>query len=244
MKEITVILTIWKRNNLEKQLLSILNQTLKPKEIIVYQNESHVDIKSIINKYNLTHIQSNKNYKFHGRFTVPLLLDTEYCIVYDDDTISNKKWFENCIRINSDKNCIVGGNGRTLASTYLNGKMYSRASGAGMSEPEDLKVDFVGHCWFFKTEWIKYMWKEKTFSFDNGEDIQLCASSKIYGGIDSYVPMMPENDKELWGDIEQNKLGTDQHATYKRQKNHNSLRQQIIKYWIDKGWRPLFMGNS
>jgi len=241
--QITVILTVWKRNNLEKQLKCIFDQTIKPKEIIIFQNENHVDIKGIVNKYKLTHIQSNKNLKFHGRFSLPLLLTTEYCVIYDDDTISNKKWFENCIRLIKEKNCIVGGNGRTLAPTYFNGAMYSRLSGGGRMEPADIKVDFVGHCWFFKTEWIKYMWQNKTYSFDNGEDIQFCASAKIYGNIDSYVPIMPENDKTLWGDIEQSKLGTDQYATFKTQKNHNNLRQQIIKYWIDKGWKPLFAGG-
>ena len=40
--KITVILTVWKRNNLEEQLKSILNQTADLADIYVYQNESHV----------------------------------------------------------------------------------------------------------------------------------------------------------------------------------------------------------
>ena len=41
---ISVILTVWKRDNLEEQLQAIKNQTADVSDIYVYQNESHVDI--------------------------------------------------------------------------------------------------------------------------------------------------------------------------------------------------------
>ena len=42
--EITVILSVWKRDHLNKQLGSIVNQSKKPYQIWIYQNESHFNI--------------------------------------------------------------------------------------------------------------------------------------------------------------------------------------------------------
>ena len=42
--KIGVLLTQWKRHHLEKQLVQIYNQTIRPDYIIVFQNENHVDI--------------------------------------------------------------------------------------------------------------------------------------------------------------------------------------------------------
>ena len=42
--KLLVVLTQYKRNHLEKQLCAINNQTIKPDYLVVFQNESHVDI--------------------------------------------------------------------------------------------------------------------------------------------------------------------------------------------------------
>ena len=48
---INVILTVWKRNNLEKQLQAIQKQTADVGEIYVYQNEQHVNVDNLKEKY-------------------------------------------------------------------------------------------------------------------------------------------------------------------------------------------------
>ena len=58
MSDISVILTVWNRNNLATQLEYITNQTADISDIYVYQNESHVDITSLKDKYNFKHIHS------------------------------------------------------------------------------------------------------------------------------------------------------------------------------------------
>ena len=40
------------------------------------------------------------------------------------------------------------------------------------------KVDFVGHLWCFKKDWLYYMFSIKPFTFDTGEDMHLCFTSK------------------------------------------------------------------
>ena len=45
--KVGVLLTVWKRNHLEEQLKSVLNQTLKPDYLIVFQNGNHVNIDNL-----------------------------------------------------------------------------------------------------------------------------------------------------------------------------------------------------
>jgi hypothetical protein len=234
MNDITVILTVWKRNNLAEQLDRIVNQTKKADRIIIYQNENHLNIdfpEALKKEYNIQIIQSKDfNFKFHGRFTIPLLLDTEYCAIFDDDTMPNENWLQNCLETSKRLNCIVGANGRTVAK-----EGYYIGTGDGNAVEQETKVDFVGHCWFFKTEWIRNMWRDKHFSYENGEDIHLAASCKVYQDIDCYVPRMPMKDQSLWGDTKP-VLGTDEHASYKKN-NHTETRNNIIKAWVEKGWK-------
>ena len=227
MSDISVILTVWKRNNLATQLEYITNQTADISDIYVYQNESHVDITSLKDKYNFKHIHSKDvNFKFHGRFVLPLLFDTTYTAIFDDDTMPNKGWLDHCKKLCEEKNCIVGANCRTHDdSIELN-------CGDGNTDP--VECDIVGHCWFFKTKWIHYMWREKPISYDNGEDIHLCATCNIFGGIKTYFPAQPNDQPEVWGDAHQ-QFGMDEHASYKRN-DHNKQRHDLYSYWIDKGW--------
>ena len=227
--KITVILTVWKRHNLEEQLIAIQNQTADIDEIYVYQNESHVDISHLKDRYNFKHVHSkDMNFKFHGRFTLPLLFSTKYTAIFDDDTIPNKGWLQHCKNLCDSKNCIVGTNCRNHDGT-----------GCGLCDgvlnAEPVKCDIVGHCWFFKTEWIHHMWREPAITFENGEDIHFCAACKIYGGIDSYLPSQTRIDIDNWGDTKPI-LGTDDHATWKKS-NHDSLRFDLYDYWVSKGWR-------
>lgn len=227
MSDISVILTVWKRDNLEKQLEAIKNQTENVVDVYVYQNESWIDVSKLKSKYNFTHIHSDKNFKFHGRFTIPLLLDTKYTAIFDDDTIPANNWLTHCKKLCDSRNCIVGANYRNY-----NGNGGGLCDGKYNNEP--IKGDIVGHCWFFKTEWIHYMWREKAYTFENGEDLHFCASCKIHGDIDSYLPTQTINERNNWGDTTP-VLGSDEHSTWKTP-THNSIRKELYEYWQKKGW--------
>ena len=228
MKDISVILTVWKRDNLERQLLSLAEQSdVNISEVYVYQNESHIDIEYLKDKFEFTHIHcKNKNFKFHGRFTLQLLFQTEFTAIFDDDTIPNPLWLSHCQKLCEQKNCIVGANCRNY-----------RRSGydCGCGNTEHVKCDIVGHCWFFKTKWSHYMWREKPPTYENGEDIHFCASCNIHGNIDTYFPSQPNDNPWVWGDTQQ-VLGCDEHATWKKT-GHTDQRWGIYEYWIKKGWR-------
>jgi hypothetical protein len=48
------------------------------------------------------------NYKYHGRFAVALMFDSEYTIVLDDDTIPQPRWLEVSTEMSGRMNAIVG----------------------------------------------------------------------------------------------------------------------------------------
>jgi len=225
---IVVLLTQWKRNNLEKQLISILNQSIKIDYLIVFQNENHVNIDHLKNKYDFIHVKSEYNTKYFGRFAYLFSIPTELCIVMDDDIIPGNRCIENYVNQCITKNAIIGGNGRIgMLSPYKNNIIQPIDCGLRKGS----KVDFVGHLWCFKKEWLHYMFSVKPYTYDTGEDMHFCFSCKLFGGVESYVGEQVNSNGMC--DITMNRLASDEFASWKTTKQ--SLRQSVEQYWIDKG---------
>lgn len=232
---ISVILTAYKRDYFVEQIKAIKNQSIKPTNIYIWQNGNFINIDKYRTQFGVKLIKSDVNFKFHGRFAFALLMKTEYVAIFDDDIIPGKKWLENCLNLSKTKNCIVGQNGRFYK---LNPKKFL---GVGPNHKNDfistpVRADLVGHCWFFKKEWLKYMWRQMPFSYDNGEDIHFCYSAKLFGNIDSYVA--GQSTLENMGDTKKNKYAADKHASFKLG-NHQSTRNMIADSFIKLGWKSL-----
>lgn len=235
-KKISVILTAWKRSSIEEQLIRLDQQSMRgDTEIYVWQNDDHVDLTDLRKSYGFQHIHSYKNFKFHGRFSLPLLLDTDYSVILDDDTLPNPKWLDKCVRLCSEKNCIVGGNGRIVHPKF---NLYDEMC---VDDPiGDFEVDYVGHCWFFRTEWARYFWSFQQPTFATGEDISFCASLKIAAGIPSFV-----SGKSVWeeiGDSDRRKYGTDTNSSYTTESG-NIRRDVVFPWWRERGWKLVMESN-
>ena len=222
-----VILTQYKRNHLEKQLQQIYNQTIKPDYLVVFQNENHVDISHIKNKYNFIHIKSDYNTKYFGRFATCFTFPVDICMILDDDIIPGnnclKNYMEQCISLNG----IIGGNGR-IGINNQNKGLYKPCD-VGIRNEHKL-VDFVGHLWCFKKDWLYYMFSIKPLTYDTGEDMHLCFTSKIFGDIKSYTSKQLNKDDMC--DITNNALATDKFSSYIT--TNPELRSNIEKYFIEK----------
>eukprot|EP00727_Mastigamoeba_balamuthi_P014205 m51a1_g9407 hypothetical protein (329) ;mRNA; r:307620-309019 len=233
-----VVLTVYKRATLDRQLAAVLSQTHAPSEVVVWQNEHHVDVAHVVERFRargVSLVQSSRNFKFHGRFAAALMLDTEYVFIPDDDQIPGNKYIETAIRASREHNAIIAGTGRMITETGL----WSCAGcGDGGWAPEDLEVDVGCQSWFVRTEWLRRYWSVRMPSWDNGEDIDLSASLKILGGIRTFVPQMPKHERQMWKDTSGGTLGADAVATHKK-KDHGALRHNITNYWIQLGWKTL-----
>ena len=240
--KVAVLLTQWKRNNLKIQLEQIKKQTMKPDIIIVFQNENHINVDYLKDEYDFIHVKSSFNTKYFGRFSYLLNINVDYCIVMDDDIVPGKNciknYIEQCIRTNG----IIGGNGRIglLSPLYCgDGPHYDGCNrfSSKLTHPNDVgirtqtKVDFVGHMWCFKKDWLYNMFSVEPYTMDTGEDMHFCFSCKVFGNINSYVAEHKTNDD--MSDIAFNKLAADEHASWRTTKM--SLRKSVEKYWVDLG---------
>jgi hypothetical protein len=227
--KLAVVLTQWKRNTLEQQLRHILSQKdITIDYLIVFQNENHVDITHLKSKYNFIHVKSDYNTKFFGRFSYLFTFPVDFCIVLDDDIMPAPFCFKNYISQCSSKNAIIGGNGRFgYLSPYR--KQLTQPHDVGLRK--GLKVDFVGHLWCFKKDWLYYMFGTKPYTYDTGEDMHFCFSAKINGNIDSYVGEQLHVSTRC--DLSDNMHAADKFASFRTTKKE--LRIAVEQYWLDKG---------
>jgi hypothetical protein len=207
--KITVILTQYKRNTTELQLRSLFSQTIFSRidRIVIFQNEKHVDLeflkhvdlsncildptpnprqhKQAGSIDNIIEIVSShqRNYKYHGRFATALLFDSEFTAIFDDDTIPQPRWLEIAVETSGRLNAIVGPVGVVVASDH---QMY-------FNPPMEfeLEVDYTGHCWVFKTEWLQLLWGSSVPSWEAGEDIGFSAAAWMKARIRTVMPAMP-----------------------------------------------------
>jgi hypothetical protein len=231
-KEYIAILTVYNRlPYLNEQIAALLNQSIPPKQIYVWVNKD-VRIKK---NPNAKYIISDENFKFWGRFALAQIMQSEYIMILDDDTIPGKKWAENCFSSFSIKPGIYGGNG-----IYLKSNKYKPNIAKGWkSENEKIeRVDLVGHAWFFPKKYLKYFWMEEPADYYTGEDIHFSYTCKKYGNINTYVPPHPASNKKLWSSVKGAEYGNDENASYKIDiKKHYNSRNLIVEKYVKSGWK-------
>tara|TARA_R110002110_G_scaffold213678_1_gene427047 strand:+ start:564 stop:2192 length:1629 start_codon:yes stop_codon:yes gene_type:complete len=240
IKDITVILNSYRRPyNLNMQAKAIQNQTILPKQTWLWTNDHKDNRNYDYSSLGFDRIFNNDyNWKFYGRFAAALLADTEYIAIFDDDTVPGTKWFENCLNTMKTHEGILGS-----AGIILNDKNYVKHDRCGWPthNKETTRVDLVGHAWFFKREWLQYLWKEKPPTWDNGEDIQFAYSAQKYGGIQTYCPPHPANDLQMHGSIMGNELGIDDKATSTNSNiSHKQFfeeRDLCVLHGLENGWK-------
>ncbi len=238
---ISVILNVYKRPyTLEKQIESLLSQSIKIKteNIHVWYNNVEGLEQPLPKNQNIKTYKCNHNTKFFGRFTIPLLCKTPYIAMLDDDIIPGKKWFENCVDTIEKNNSILGASG-----VITNGKTYipnQKVGWNGLKSNKPIEVDLVGHGWFYKQEWSKFMWLETPPSWDNGEDMFFSYIAQK-NGIKTIVPPHPPNEIELWGNNPNldNNWGVDKNAHSLTVSNHLNIRNNIVKNLKSKGWKTI-----
>ena len=240
--DITVILNCYRRpHNLKMQIDAIKSQSIKPKQIWLWINHHEDNIGFDASELGVDKIFTNDhNWKFYGRFAAALLVDTEYIAIYDDDTVPGRLWHKNCLDTMETHEGILGS-----AGIILNGNRYIQHDRCGWptQNAEITEVDLVGHAWFFKREWLRYLWQEKPATWDNGEDIQFSFMCQIHGGIKTFCPPHPRNNKELHGSILGNELGIDDKATSTNGSvSHHeffSQRDACVHAGLDRGWETV-----
>jgi len=234
---ITTIIQVYKRPEyLKEQLEAVKKQTVKSDKLIIVHNEGVID-KNFEYPEGAQVVYANPNMKFHLRFAVGLLIDTEYVSFLDDDTIPQPGWYQNCLNTIEKHDCICVTNGRIVD------RARKTQYGPGWSNPsnDEVEVDFGGHAWFMKKNNLKYMWFDEIIEYNNGEDIQLSANAQIFGKIPTFVPPHPANDMSIWGSDPKKAMeyGCDSVSSWIKNKNHNIERYKLFDEYVKKGWKLL-----
>ena len=245
-KNVDVVLTLYKRPEvLLKQLNALQIQTIKPRNIYLYQDgiDSYYEIKlkqDIREQFTGIKI-SNINQGVWERFKYAKeIVKEEYVCLFDDDTIPGKKWIENCLKCMGEKEGIYGTNGilLNLNTNYP----YGNDVRVGWNAPNwyVAEVDFVGHAWFLKTEWLSFM-------FDGTESIRkykhvgedMCLSAKcLEHGIHTYVPEHLYTNTQLWGSIPKygKAFGISSTAISSYSSNYIFM-NNVLKVLRNEGWK-------
>jgi hypothetical protein len=86
---------------------------------------------------------------------------------------------------------------------------------------------------------LGHLWREKPVTWDNGEDIHFSAMAKIHGGVRTYCPPHPPDDRELHGSIRGFELGADDKATHLGGGDFGAQRNACVLAALEKGWETV-----
>ena len=239
---ITTILNCYKRvQYIEQQVQSIRNQTIPTEDIMIWYNKPENGDQYDLTSLGCKVVTCNYNFKFHGRFALGLLAKTEYVAFFDDDTLPEPRWFENCLdTINSGYDGILGASGVFLQKrdSYL---PHSKVGWNGVNNDSVVEVDLVGHAWFMKKDYLRYLWYEEPLVWETGEDMQLSFLAQKHGDVKTYVPPHPKHDISGWGSTPMTgmKIGTDSSAASggPSGKEAEKNRNLCVKMCCDNGWK-------
>ena len=243
--DVSVVITAYKKPDaIEEQLRAMEAQTLKPKEILLFQDGINGPYKitfsqEILKRFTNTYI-CGENKGVWERFRFAQSASSKYVCVFDDDTIPGEKWLENCHSCMIQHEGIYGTIGIVLEKyeEYPFGGFYR----VGWDGPLNkiTRVDFVGHAWFFERRYLDYMF-DKTEKYQEfkyaGED--MCLSFKCQQhGINTFVPPHPNTDRALWG--------SDPFLALKYGQAYNAISQnhdnceimgRVLRTFVEDGWK-------
>lgn len=243
---VSVILCAWMRPQyLEEQVNAVLEQTVKPREVVLWYNQPDKKLGILERRQNLNFRNADKvrkivcdyNFGIMPRFTLAACMEGDYVCLFDDDTIPGPRWFENCLRYVDREKAILGTIGLRYTSLANEDVEVQKPRLGWEGQNEALEfVDLVGHSWFFRREWAHHFWEEEPLLRSFGEDIHFCSLLQRHG-IRTACPPHPAADRSLWGSIHPER-GRDKVAI-SRSADRSRDFHRIVAHEIARGYQPL-----
>lgn len=250
--DVDVVLTVYKKpESLRKQLNAIKEQSLRPQNIYLYQDgiDSYYRIElkpEILKEFKDVRI-ADSNGGVWKRFEYAReVVSSPYVCIFDDDAMPGRKWLENCCTQMQKNEGIYGTNGVLLTGDDkypLIGSSSDKRIGWMNPNQETAMVDFVGHAWFLKTEWLAYMFENTSEIREKykyaGEDMGLSCQCWLHG-INTYVPPHPFACPEMWGALPRSakRFGVTEVAVSAGSFNHQQM-NNALKELRKRGWKTI-----
>ena len=236
-----------------RQIEALDKSTLRPHKIMVWQTGNYTDVQSAVgNRSEIGVTQTvGHDFMFHGRFLPPLMVETEFTCLFDDDTIMQPRWFETAFESlrRNGPNTVVGATGRVAVFTRETGR-YAIKRGDGKVryrhqryQPppgrngdhgdllQELEVDFVIHSYCFRSSLARWFWALPQYTWANGEDIAFGAALQIAAGVRAIVPRQVSAEGTC-GEIAGPWSG-DEHAAHHK-KGHGEIRSELLHHWVSR----------
>eukprot|EP00923_Selenidium_pygospionis_P040573 GHVN01070046.1.p1 GENE.GHVN01070046.1~~GHVN01070046.1.p1 ORF type:complete len:739 (+),score=19.01 GHVN01070046.1:676-2892(+) len=242
---IDLVLTVYKRTpSLRIQLDAMSKQTLRPNRVWIFQNENHVDVPGIVDTWRnekggdiaaipIDIVTSSSNTRYHVRFHFAYAMsNATYISIWDDDILPGSDWLKYNIEFSKSHNdSLVGGNGRVFHRMYPERHCLDQ-KGQGRNGPG--RVDFVGHSWTLRREFLRFYLGAPVLTYATGEDIQLSFALQRHG-IASYI--FPQSGQRKVVDLP---AAVDENASF--------LTPQQPRHWLfckvlEQGFQPLECEN-
>jgi glycosyltransferase involved in cell wall biosynthesis len=199
IRDVSVVLNVYKRSDsFRLQLDSLLKQTVKPNEILVWENGTESVPEDLRSKLKIA--RATENFGVWARFAYSLNAVSEYVCVIDDDTIPGENWLSNCIETINKTPGLLGTRGLIFDTPH--NYAINREYGVYGHSDTTQEVDIVGHSWFFKRSWLGAYWAEYGNRFNDplaGEDIHFSFALQKHLSLPTLVPPHPESDLSMWG---------------------------------------------
>ncbi len=246
--DVDVVLSAYKRPEvLSRQLEAVQAQTLQPKRVLLYQDgiDSYYKIRfdqEMLDRFD-DYFISPENGGVWQRFAYAAKEATsKYVCIFDDDTVPGKRWLENCHMNMMQHRGIYGTNGILLDNLEYPGGGGGIHIGWHVPNETTCEADFVGHSWFFESEWLAWMLAKpyrQRFKYV-GEDMSLSFACWEHG-IKTYVPAHPVRMPSLWGSQPKfgEQFGRSAAAVSVNQANQLSMNEALMALHSD-GWRSIF----
>jgi hypothetical protein len=250
--DISVVCTLFKKpESLIQQVKAIKNQTIKPREILLFQDgipeNYRLELKSPLKECFDEMKVSNENVGVWARFNYARSAKGRYICLFDDDTIPGSRWLENCYMHMLEQEGIYGTIGIVITEKgkYPFGGHYR--VGWGNPYSKTAEVDFVGHSWFFKREWLDYMFDgtEKLQNFKYvAEDMCLSVQCAKHD-IKTFVPPHPYRKPDFWGSNPESADHFGKAAgSISLNINNYILMNEAIKAFEKEKWNPLYKRDN
>jgi len=219
--DVTVVVSIFNRPELlAEQIKAIKNQTLKPKEIIVWQTKSKHWEKEVWDVDNRevspagwveTHfdipegvklVVAEDDFKLPARFAATLFANTNYVCLLDDDVFPAEGWLEEALKVSKQNNSVVSAYGMVYDSRIMNDGMSTRYGDQGKHIEDPAEVDVGGHSWFGRKEWFSVFFKESVVSETEGDDLHFACMLQKYTNVKIFVSSYPEGNHGIWANTQ------------------------------------------
>lgn len=234
MNQVTTVLSVVERPEyLDSQIDAIKTQTVPSDIFIIWRNNLDYSLPypSVIYRNESKHFNS-----LYGRFFNSLHIKTPYVFICDDDLLPGDKYLERCIDFSKSKNdnIVISSFGVDFKTDTTKYEPLSRIDqDVFLDFPK--KVDMGGQGWFMKTELLKLFLLYPFFKEESGEDIHF-SFCLFQAMVDIFVLDKDINNVGTWQDTTLGERGLDDKAQWK-QKQHNMIRNELVKHYVELGWK-------